>query len=80
MVKVFKEAEIKKMLGWVTADQMSFSRMVEILNQKANNHATSVAKQALENAAENASAFLDANDNPIVAKGSILDDKNIPEL
>ena len=32
---IFKEAEIKKMLGYVEAGQMSFSRMVELLNQAA---------------------------------------------
>ena len=32
---IFKEAEIKKMLHHVQAEQMSFSRMVELLNQKS---------------------------------------------
>jgi hypothetical protein len=32
---VFKEAQIKKMLGQVQDEQMTFSRMVEILNQEA---------------------------------------------
>lgn len=32
---IFKEAEIKKMLGYVEAGQVSFSRMVELLNQAA---------------------------------------------
>ena len=32
---IFKEAEIKKMLGFVQAEQMTFSRMVELLNQEA---------------------------------------------
>lgn len=32
---IFKEAQIKKMLGQVEAEQMTFSRMVELLNQEA---------------------------------------------
>ena len=32
---IFKESQIKKMLGQVQAEQMTFSRMVELLNQEA---------------------------------------------
>lgn len=32
---IFKESKIKKMLGQVLAEQMTFSRMVELLNQEA---------------------------------------------
>ena len=32
---IFKEAQIKKMLRQVQAEQMTFSRMVELLNQEA---------------------------------------------
>lgn len=32
---IFKEAQIKKMLAQVQAEQMTFSRMVELLNQEA---------------------------------------------
>ena len=32
---IFKEYEIKKMLNYVQEEQMTFSRMVEILNQTA---------------------------------------------
>lgn len=32
---IFKESEIKKMLGQVQSEQMTFSRMVELLNQEA---------------------------------------------
>ena len=32
---IFKESQIKKMLGFVQAEQMTFSRMVELLNQEA---------------------------------------------
>lgn len=32
---IFKEAQIKKMLDQVQAEQMTFSRMVELLNQKS---------------------------------------------
>jgi len=32
---IFKEAQIKKMLGQVKSEQMTFSRMVELLNQEA---------------------------------------------
>lgn len=32
---IFKEAEIKKMLNQVQSEQMTFSRMVELLNQKS---------------------------------------------
>ena len=35
--KLFKEAFIKKMLGYVSAGQMSFSRMVELLNGEVEN-------------------------------------------
>lgn len=31
---IFKEAQIKKMLSQVQAEQMTFSRMVELLNQE----------------------------------------------
>ena len=31
-MKLFKESYIKKMLGYVAAEQMTFSRMVELLN------------------------------------------------
>lgn len=32
---IFKEAQIKKMLDQVQAEQMTFSRMVKLLNQEA---------------------------------------------
>lgn len=32
---IFKESQIKKLLGQVQAEQMTFSRMVEIMNQEA---------------------------------------------
>lgn len=32
---IFKESEVRKMLDCVLAEQMTFSRMVELLNQKA---------------------------------------------
>ena len=32
---IFKEAQIKKMLGQVQKEQMTFSRMVQLLNQEA---------------------------------------------
>lgn len=35
-MKLFKVAEIKKMYGWYSAEQISFSRMVELMNEKAN--------------------------------------------
>ena len=45
--KLFKEAYVKKMLGYVTAEQMTFSRMVECLNadiNKAVNQAVELTK------------------------------------
>ena len=33
---LFKVAQIKKMLGCVSAEQMTFSRMVELLNEDVN--------------------------------------------
>lgn len=33
---VFKLQEIRKMIGYVQAEQMSISRMVELLNQKSD--------------------------------------------
>lgn len=32
---IFKEAQVKKMFSQVQAEQMTFSRMVELLNQEA---------------------------------------------
>lgn len=33
-MKTFKVAEIRKMLGWLQAEQISFSRMVEMMNEQ----------------------------------------------
>jgi hypothetical protein len=35
-MSLFKVQEIKKMLEYVEAEQISFSRMVELLNEKVN--------------------------------------------
>ena len=48
--KLFKEADIRKMLGYVIAEQMTFGRMVELLNEdidKACDQDTELAKSEM---------------------------------
>ena len=48
--KLFKEAYIRKMLGYVIAEQMTFGRMVELLNEdidKARDQDTELAKSEM---------------------------------
>lgn len=56
MKKLFKEAHIKKILGYVSAGQMSFGRMVEWLNmdiEKENNKAYNQAIDDVYNLIDN---------------------------
>jgi hypothetical protein len=38
IMSIFKESQIKKMLGQVQSEQITLSRMVEFLNQEAYNY------------------------------------------
>ena len=56
MKKLFKAAYIKKMLGYVSAGQISFGRMVELLNmdvEKENNKAYNQAINDVDSLIEN---------------------------
>lgn len=48
MKKLFKEAHIKKMLGYVSAGQMSFGRMVELLNIDIEKENVKAYNQAID--------------------------------
>lgn len=48
--KPFKESEIKYLIQQVTTDEISFSRMVEMINNKAKAFALETCKETLINA------------------------------
>ena len=82
--KPFKEAYIKKMLGYVTAEQMSFSRMVELLNEEAKSYALEACKESLKNSNFRFEKhyYLDNVDMPFEKhkiRELITDEENIPK-
>lgn len=81
MKKPFIEAQVKELLGAVSREQITFSRMVEQLNRVANERAHEVAKEALKNASENLTQTVGQwNSDFSSQKQSILNENNIPEL
>ncbi|MFV0310832.1 MAG: hypothetical protein ACK5KN_04190 [Dysgonomonas sp.] len=47
-MKKFKEAYFKKLLGYVSAGQMSFSRMCELINKEIENEKIKSYNQAID--------------------------------
>ncbi|QEL01606.1 hypothetical protein FKG96_12570 [Olivibacter sp. LS-1] len=71
-----KEEKIEEI---ISRHLFSYGYERESIIKAMKEYAIAMCEEQKKECAENATAFLDANDNPIVAKGSILNTKNVAE-